>query len=329
MFEDLKIVIPVAGVGTRLRPHTLATPKPLLPVAGKTILGHILDPLANLNPGEVAFVVGYLGDQIVEYVEKNYRFKATFIEQKELHGLGFAINIALNQLSDGPTLVILGDTITRTSYTEFINTGNNVIGLKKVEDPRRFGIAVIEDDRIVTFEEKPREPRSDLAIIGLYYFENSAVLKKHIGKVIDMDKRTRGEIQLTDALEFMVRDGNIFRPYQVNEWYDCGKKETMLETNQALLAGREDTADYPDSEIIPPVAIDPSAEITDSKIGPNVSISANVKISHSIIKDSIIGQNAFIIESTLTDSIIGGHASIKRQSSRLNVGDYSELDGQH
>ena len=246
--------------------------------------------------------------------------------KKKLLGLGFAINIALNQLSDGPTLVILGDTITRTDFAEFINTGDNVIGLKKVEDPRRFGIALIEDNRIVTFEEKPQKPRSDLAIIGLYYFENSAVLKKHIKKLIDEDKRTCGEIQLTDALELMVRDNGIFRPYQVDEWYDCGKKETMLETNRALLVGKNDTGNYLGSDIIPPVAIDPSAEIIDSKIGPYVSISANATISHSTIKDSIISRSAFIKDSTLTDSIIGVRASIKGQCSRLNVGDYSELD---
>jgi len=312
-------------VGTRLRPHTYTIPKPLLPVAGKPIIDHILEPLAALEPEEVVFVVGHLGDQIVDYVRKNFGFRSVFVRQTDLLGLGFAIHLALEEMASSPVMVILGDTIARTDYGRFADGEKNVIGLKQVDDPRRFGIAVIEDGRIVALEEKPERPRSDMALIGLYFFEDSGELNGHLEKLIESGKKTSGEIQLTDALEMMIQAGHDFRPYLVDDWYDCGKKETILETNRLILDESQEPVDWAGSEIIEPVAIAADAEVTDSVIGPHVSISAGVRIKDSVVRDSIICAGAEIERCMLDQSIIGGGAVIREARGILNIGDSSEI----
>lgn len=324
MNSALKIVIPVAGVGTRLRPHTYDMPKPLIPVAGRPMLAHVLDPLLDLNPAEVAFVVGHLGDQIVDYVKNNYSFKAAFIEQKDLLGLGFAINIALKELSDGPLLIVLGDTIARTDFRAFIEAGENVVGVKEVDDPRRFGIAVVDGDRVIDFEEKPDHPRSDLAIIGLYYFADSTILRDYLSRLVVSGKTTKGEVQLTDALKLMVTDGSDFRYSVVDEWLDCGKKETVLSTNRALLEYEGDSPEVDGSVIIPPVRIDSTARVEKSIIGPYVSISGGARVSGSIISNSIVFPGAEIFAAVLEDSLIGVGAVVKGAGQNLNINNSSE-----
>lgn len=324
MKKDLRVIVPVAGIGTRLWPHTFTVPKSLIPVAGKSILSYILDPLVELEPKEVVFVVGHLGGEIVEFVQKNYKFKSTFVDQTDLLGLGFAVYLALQKIRDSRLLVILGDTIAKTDYQRFMAKGSNVVGLKKVEDPRRFGVAVIDNNRIMALEEKPQQPKSDLAVIGLYYFKDSEILKKHLEKLINIGKKTGGEIQLTDAMEFMIKDNCIFRPYIVDDWYDCGKRETLLETNRILLSESSEVENYPGSVILPPVYISPEAEIEESVIGPYVSISEEAQIKRSIIRDSIICRRASVEFSLLDSSLIGNNAIVKGIYSHLNVGDFSE-----
>lgn len=319
MVNDLKIIIPAAGVGKRIQPLTLTTPKPLLPVAGKPMLAHILDPLVELNPAEVVLVIGHLGDQIEDYVNQNYSFKATFIKQEKLLGLGYAINIALQKISPGPLLIILSDTITKVDYKKFITAGENAIALKEVADPRRFGVAITENGRIVEFEEKPAQPRSNLAIIGLYYIGDSNILRSHAEKIIKLDKRTSGEIQLTDILDSMLSNGCDFNPYLVDGWYDCGKFETILETNRLLLKEEKQNVKIPNVEIIEPVSIDSTAIIDNSTIGPNVSISGLARISNSTITDSIIGQKAIVEDCNLKESIIGEEATIKGKTGSFNI----------
>ncbi|UCD18289.1 MAG: NTP transferase domain-containing protein [Candidatus Zixiibacteriota bacterium] len=323
MNGKLKIVVPLAGVGTRLRPHTFSMPKPLIPVAGKPMLAHVLDPLIDLVPEEIYFIIGHLGDQVVDFVRSNYNFRTTFILQKELLGLGFAVHLALHELGRGPMLVVLGDTIARTDFSKFIRSGQNVIGLQQVEDPRRFGVAVVDNGKIVALEEKPQHPKSDLALIGLYYFEDIGNLHNHLNKLIDLDKRTDGEIQLTDALELMIHAGEKFSPFEVDDWYDCGKVETLLKTNRRLLAEFDAGRDYPGSVIIPPVSISLSAEIEDSVVGPYVSISDKARITRSIISDSIIFRNASVEHAILDSSLVGENTVISGRYRRLNVGESS------
>ncbi|HOZ08850.1 MAG TPA: nucleotidyltransferase family protein, partial [candidate division Zixibacteria bacterium] len=174
MSKRIRVIVPVAGAGTRLQPHTLTLPKALLPVGGKPALAHVLEPLVPLEPEEVVFVIGHLGDQIIDYVRENYRIKARFAAQEKLLGLGYALHLALREMADGPTLVILGDTVVECDYGAFLGAGEYVLGLRSVDNPHRFGVAEVDGGRIVGLEEKPADPRSNLALIGLYYFSDTA-----------------------------------------------------------------------------------------------------------------------------------------------------------
>ncbi len=325
MLNKIKVIIPIAGVGKRLRPHTFSMPKPLIPVAGKPMVAHVLDSLTGINPDEVIFITGHMGSKLIEYIKENYDFNSTFVHQEDLLGLGFAVHLGLQKIDSGPVLVILGDTIVRTDLVDFVSSGTNCIGVKEVDDPKRFGIAVIENGRIVAMEEKPAYPKSNLAIIGLYYFTDSVQLKGYLDKIIRLDKRTRGEIQLTDAMELMINDSHVFKPYIVDGWYDCGKQETLLDTNRRLLLELDMQGNHADAEIIPPVYISPSAQIENSVIGPNVSISDNVTITGSSIKNSIIFEHAIIETCQLEDSLIGTNAVIRGIKGRLNIGHSAEV----
>ena len=174
----MRVIIPVAGAGTRLRPHTFSTPKPLLTVGGKPVLAHILEPILTLPITEVVFVLGVMADQMREYIDSHYTFRTRYIVQKELLGLGYALHLALEQIGSGPVLIILGDTIVHCEFNQFIRTGANVLGVRAVSDPHRFGIAEISDNRVVGLEEKPRQPKTNLALVGLYYFTESTFLNE-------------------------------------------------------------------------------------------------------------------------------------------------------
>jgi glucose-1-phosphate thymidylyltransferase len=326
MKKGLKVIIPVAGVGTRLRPHTYAVPKPLMPVAGKPVLQHVVDPLLLLEPEEMIYVVGHLGEQIVDFIKINYQQKSSFVWQNELQGLGYAVYLGLKEMEPGPLLIVLGDTIAHTDYPKFVAKGKNVVGLKEVEDPRRFGVAIVKEGRIIEVEEKPAIPKSNLALIGLYYFEDSQALLNQLEKVISSGHKTSGEYQLTDALAMMIKSGEPFTPYIVDGWYDCGKKETFLETNRVLLSKENDIPQYDGSVIVPPVNIAPSAVIYESIVGPYVSISEGAHIHRSIIKDCIIGKRATIEYAIIENSLIGEKAVVRGTPGSLNISKFSEID---
>ncbi len=324
----MRVVIPVAGIGTRLRPHTHSLPKPLLHVAGRPILAHLLDPIVQLDPEEVVFVIGFRGDQIREYVEENYSFKSTFVHQDELLGLGYALNLAVKDVTDGDVLVILGDTIVECDLKKFVSAGDYVLGLKQVPDPERFGVAVVNDNRVVELVEKPEKPKTNLAVIGLYYFKDVNTVKRALNKHVGSGKTTRGEIQFTDALDDMIRSGISFVPYEVNEWFDCGKTETLLSTNEHIVTTKNQTKALEGCILIPPVYVHPEAKVVKSVIGPNVSISAGSTITNSIIRNSIIGSNTTVDQMILEDSLLGHDACIKGTSQVLNLGDSSEINAE-
>ncbi len=323
----MKVIIPVAGVGTRLKPHTNSLPKPLLHVGGKTILDYLLQPLEKVNPEEVVFVIGYMGEMIREHVRKNYSFKATFVEQDRLLGLGYAIHTAMEAVGEAPLLIILGDTIVECDLKGFINAGEYALGLRQVDDPTRFGIAEISNGFVVGVEEKPAEPKTDLALIGLYYFRESGRLHAELDKLIASGKRTSGEIQLTDALAAMIKAGTRFVPFEVQQWYDCGKKETMLQTNRHILQRMPPGQKIPGSVIIDPVYIAEDVKIILSVIGPNVSIARGTVIEGSHVSDSIIGENANLKDTAIKHSILGSNTVVKGASGILNIGDSSEISG--
>ena len=321
----MKVIIPVAGEGTRLRPHTFSAPKPLLSVAGKPILAHVLDPVLPLNPEEVIFVVGYKGDMIERWVRDNYSFPVQFVTQDKLLGLGYAVNMAMQFVTDEPLLIILGDTIVQCDLEDFTAYGDYVLGVRKVEDPKRFGIAVLKEGNIVDLEEKPEKPKSDLAVIGLYYFKHSASFKKALNEHVVSGHTVRGEIQLTDALHDLIEQGETCLPYEVSAWYDCGKKETMIATNKHLLDQLE-SPELAGATIVPPVYIGEGVVAEKATIGPFVSIAERTRIVNSKISHAIVGSDTTIENSNLNNSLVGNNVSINGASGRLNVGDWSEID---
>lgn len=321
----MKAIIPAAGIGTRLRPHTHTAPKALLHVAGKPILGHIIDELIAYNVREIVFIVGFLGDKIIDYVKKNYDIKASFIEQKELKGLGYAIHLAKEHFIDEPVLIILGDTIFELNLSDVLNGDYDSIGTKVVEDPRRFGIAETKGKFITRLIEKPDNPTSNLALTGIYYIKSTDLFSRSLEELISKKITTRGEYQLTDALSLMLKHGCEMTTFNVDGWYDCGKKETLLETNRYLLTQIKTVNGRKDAIIIPPVYIAPSAKISNSVIGPYVSVAEDAVIESSIVKDSIISSKAEVKHCLLESSLIGNSSSYTGHYHKLNLGDSSEI----
>ncbi len=322
----MKVIVPVAGVGTRLRPHTYSLPKPLLNVAGKPVLAHVLDPTLVLDPDEVIFVVGYKGEDIQAFVEDNYSFKAKFIEQDKLLGLGYALNLALEEVDDEPVMIVLGDTIVESDLQAMVEAGDFVLGLRQVEDPSRFGIAQVENGVVVKLEEKPENPKSNLALIGLYYFKKPRLLKKALEEIVKSGKTTKGEIQLTDALEMMINDGITFHTYQVQGWYDCGKKETMLDSNHKLLEKLDPPEPIEGSILIPPVYVAPGAQIINCVLGPNVSVAEDTTITNCVIRNTIVGRETTITNMVIENSLVGNQVSLVGESRVVNIGDASVFD---
>ncbi len=318
-------IIPVAGVGSRLRPHTHTAPKPLLHVAGKPILGHILDQLATVSPERVIFVVGHMGDQIIDFVKTHYDFEAEFIEQTELVGLGYAVYLALQQTGDRDVLILLGDTIIDCDLPAMIASGDNVLGLKPVDDPSRFGIAEVEGDRIVRLVEKPDQPASDLAIVGVYYLKDAPRLRTELHYLMEHQVTSRGEYQITDALQRLIQAGCTLRPFAIEHWYDCGKKETLLATNRALLRGAPQAVSSDGAVIVPPVFVAPDASVEGAIIGPYVSIGPGAKVRNCIVRDSIISAGAQVSDLLLEGSLVGNNTSLCGHFKKFNVGDDSEV----
>lgn len=320
-------IIPVAGVGTRLRPHTHTLPKVLLHVAGKPIIAHILDDLPQLGIQEAVLIVGYMGDLVREYVARNYpNLRSHFVEQPERLGLGHAVSLAAPYVNDRPVLIILGDTIFEADLRNVIGGAKNSIGVKAVDDPRRFGIVEVDrNGRVTLLVEKPERPASNLAITGIYYFTSSGPLFQALEEIQRKDIRTKGEFQLTDAMELMVQQGAELTTFPVEGWYDCGKTETLLETNRVLLDRRTDVQSINGSVIHGPVFVSPQASVENCILGPHVSIAAGARLRNAVVKDSIINENATVEDMLIEGSVVGENAVVRGAFKRLNVGDSSEL----
>lgn len=322
----MRAIIPVAGAGSRLRPHTYSLPKVLLNVAGKPIIGHILDKIVSDGITNATIVVGYLGDKIREYVAENYDIHVDFVEQEERKGLAHSIYIARETFSDGPLLIILGDTIFDVDLKPVLNGQQTAVGVKHVEDPRRFGIAEVHDGFVRRLIEKPEHPTSNLALVGLYYITNPKLLTQCLEELIEKDIRTKGEYQLTDGLELMIQKGEKMRTFMVDGWYDCGKPETLLSTNRHLLEKQSPPRPIPGVVVEPPVYISPSAKITNSIIGPYSTVAGDSTVVDSIVRNSIIGDGAQVHRALLDSSIVGNNAIVKGSFKRINIGDSSEID---
>ena len=321
----MRAIIPVAGVGSRLRPHTYTLPKVLLNVAGKPILGHILDTMIEEGIHEATFVVGYMGDLVEEYVRENYDLDATFVEQESREGLGHAIWLARESFGDEPILIILGDTIFDVDLKPVIAGEHSSLGVKRVEDPRRFGVVETRGQSVTQLVEKPENPTTNLAIVGLYFIKSPKLLGKCLDQLVSNDQRTRGEYQLTDALQMMIDEGEKFTTFNVDGWFDCGKPETLLETNRHLLSRRPLERRISGVVVNSPVYIAPTATINNAIIGPNATIADGAVVHDSIITDSIVGEHASVEKAILDESIIGTDAKVRGEIRKVNIGASSEL----
>lgn len=328
----MKVIIPVAGIGSKLRPHTHTQPKALVPVAGKPILSHIVDNLREVGMKDFIFIVGYLGDKVEDYIRSTYPdIHATFLLQEPREGTGHAVWLAREYVNDSDELLIaLGDTIFDVDLKEVLQLPDSSLGVKRVDDPRNFGVAEVnEDNYIVHLIEKPPIPKSNLALVGLYKIREGKELMSALDELITRNLRSHNEFQLTDAIEIMIRKGARVQTFAVENWYDCGNKESLLETNAVLLqknpSATVDTT-FPNTIIIPPVSIAANCKISNSIIGPKVSIGENTIIDYSILTDSIIGSYSQLENAVLHHSVIGSDASLRGLSQSLNLGDNTEID---
>jgi glucose-1-phosphate thymidylyltransferase len=327
----MKAIIPVAGAGTKLRPHTYTQPKALIPLAGRTILNIIVDQLKDAGITEFIFIIGYLGEKIQDYVTANYPdLTCHFVTQSDRHGTGHAVELTKTLVGDDEVIIVLGDTIADYDLKEVMENPFSMLGVKKVDDPRNFGVAEIEEDGFISrVVEKPAIPKSNMALVGIYKIKESNLLYGCLEKII----ASNGEFQdfnLTDALECMINQGAKFKSFKVSSWFDCGKKETLLESNSILLkkfgGNIYETNPFQNTIIIPPVSIGEGCVIKNSVIGPNVAIGEHTSINHGIIKDSIIGAYSNIYEIILNNSLIGNDAEVKGVSRNLNIGDNTAID---
>jgi glucose-1-phosphate thymidylyltransferase len=329
----MKIIIPVAGIGSKLRPHTHTQPKSLVPVAGKPILSHIVDYLVKGGFDEFIFIIGYLGDKIEGYVRSKYPdLHCSFVVQEPREGTGHAVWLARDLIKAGDDiLILLGDTIIDFDLSNLMKMEGSALGVKKVEDPRQFGVADIDENGLIQkLEEKPSIPKSNLALVGIYRFVDGLKLMEALDHIVRNDMRQNGEFHLTSAIQRMIVQGEKIGTFKVGNWFDCGSKENLLETNTVLLKRDVDVNKhryhYHNTIIIPPVSIAPNCDISDSIIGPNVSIGENTIIKHSVISDSIIGSYSHLQTAILHLSVIGSDAYLKGLSQSLNIGDSTEID---
>lgn len=327
----MKAIIPVAGIGTRLRPHTHTQPKALIPIAGKPILAHIIDALIEADINEFVFVIGYMGDKIESYITSNYpTVKTSFVIQTTGRGTGHAIWLAKEMIQDDELLIVLGDTIADVNLTQLLQSETTTLCVKKVEDPRLFGVAELHTDgNIKKLIEKPTIPKSNLALVGIYRIKETAKLFEAIEYNIQHKITTQNEYHLTDALMRMIDQGVVMKTVDVDNWFDCGKKEILLDTNATLLKRLNyDTAKYTfeNTIIIPPVFIGKNCSIANSIIGPNVSVGDHATLNYAVIKDSIIGPYAQIEYTILDRSLIGNDAVFIGMKQSLNIGDSTEIN---
>ena len=328
----MKAIIPVAGAGTKLRPHTYTQPKALIPLAGKTILSIIVDQLHEAGINDFIFIVGYLGEKIQDYVKAKYpHLVCHFVYQNERYGTGHAIDLAKEIIGSEEVFVVLGDTIAEYDVKQMLNVPYSTLGVKKVDDPRNFGVAEIEDDGFISrVVEKPAIPKSNMALVGIYKIMETDLLFTCLKKIIEKKDIARNELSLTDALECMIQSGTKFKFFKVQNWFDCGKKETLLQSNATLLkkfGGKVPELDkYENTIIIPPVSIGEGCDIKNSVIGPNVTIGDNTLLNYTIVKDSIIGSFSKLYDVVLDDSLIGSDTGIKGETRSLNIGDNTDID---
>jgi len=323
----MKAIIPVAGVGRRLRPHTHTQPKALMHVAGRPILGHILDELVAVGIDEAVLVVGHLGEKIEEFVRSRYSIRVHFVEQTEPLGNGHAIYVARQYLDGDGVLIIMGDTIIKADLARVLALPQTAIGIHEVGDPRRFGVVEVSDGQVRRLVEKPDVPVSNLAIVGVYLIRSPRLLADCLERMVGEQRQARGEYWLADALQMMVEAGERMQTFDISGWYDCGTPEALLEANRELLTADGRSPNVPaGSVVLSPSYVDPTARIEGSVIGPYASVAEGARVTNSVVRDSIINAAATLDGVLLEHSIIGENASVTGRAARINLGDSSEIE---
>ena len=334
----MKIIIPMAGRGSRLRPHTLTVPKPLVPIAGKPMVQRLVEDLAASYGGsieEIAFIIGDFGDQVKSdliSIAASLGAKGSVYTQDEPLGTAHAILCAQDSMS-GPAFVAFADTLFQADFSVAEDV-DGMIWVQKVEDPSAFGVVKVDENNIITdFVEKSPVFVSDLAIVGIYYFKDSGVLKNELQYLIDNNIKDKGEFQLTNGLENMKGKGMKFKPGTVKEWLDCGNKESVVYTNSRMLELKKDTEPLVDDSVIlenavviPPCYIGKDTLVKNSIIGPHVSIGNNSNIENSVISNSVIQNNTAVKNANLENSMLGNLVEFQGKKSEISIGDYSVVE---
>jgi glucose-1-phosphate thymidylyltransferase len=323
----MQVIIPLAGKGTRLRPHTHLVPKPMLKVAGRPVMDWVMDRLQGLNVTELIFITGHLKEQVEEHARARYPYPSRFIEQKVQDGTAGAVNLARPHVKE-PVLIIFVDTVFEADLTLINRTSaDGIIWAKEVEDYQRFGVVVTDKDGFMTrIVEKPSTPISKLANIGLYYIKDVGALWKGIDHVLS-SPTNKGEYYLTDAFQHMIEHGRRILTAEVGGWYDCGKLDTLLETNEILLKkGSARRKEFPGVTIYDPVLIQDGVTIERSVIGPNVTLEAGTRVANSRLEHVIVGTKSVVLDSTLHHSMLGDRVSIRGLKGVATLGDDSEVD---
>ncbi len=327
----MKLVIPLAGYGTRMRPHTYVRPKPLINVAGKPVLAHILDRFQQFDIEEAIFIVGHLGEQVAEYVDTHYQFPVVrYVEQRELKGQSHALWLAREYLT-GPLFIVFVDTIMEADMSIVNRTdADGVAFVKEVEDPRRFGIAMTDEQgRVVRFVEKPDTMEHRLAVIGTYWIRSGEALVSAIQELLEKDIQTKGEYYLVDALQIMIDRGATFITQPVDVWEDCGTIDATLKTNRYLLEhGSANDAGRPFEQglVIPPSYIGENVTIERAVVGPYATLLDGAVVRDAIVRDAIVGHEATIENALVEQSIIGDRARVRGTFRHYNVADNSWIE---
>ena len=326
----MKVIIPLAGKGTRLRPHTHITPKPMLKIAGKPVIDYVMDDLRKLgNVEQVVYITGHLKDKVEDYARKKYPWPSAFVEQVEQRGTADAVALARPYV-DQPFMIIFVDTIFDADFSVINSTdADGIIWTKEVEDYQRFGVVVTDADGNMTrIIEKPSTPISKRANIGLYYIRNWKLLYEGIDWVMKQPPN-KGEYYLTDAFQYMIDKGAKIRVMDVEGWYDAGKLDTLLETNRTILEKRHAArrpASVPSGVTIhDPVYIEDGVTLESCTVGPNVSLGAGSTVRGSTLRDAIVGTNSRVVDSTLTESLIGDEAILEGVHGSVTISDHSEV----
>ena len=323
---ELDIILPVAGLGTRLRPQTWSKPKPLVSIAGKTILEHVLDRVMVVEPEKIVLITGFRADDMVAWADENLTVEVEFVHQPKMLGQTDAI-VRAREVSRKDALILFPDALFEGDFSNLATVDADVVMYTKVvEDPSALGIAVVEDGRIVKLVEKPKDLISKLAVIGIYYVRSMPALYAAIDEQMARGITTKGEYFIADAIQLMIDNGAKVISQEVTFWEDAGNTEALLATNAMLLdrgAGVAGTALRGDSVVIGPSAVHPDAVIESSVVGPHASIAAGVVIRNSVVSDAIVEAGAHIAEAVVRHSLVGRSAVVTGSAKRLNVGDNS------